>query len=167
MKFTLPWNSAAHNCKSSLRECLFEYDQPITSGAHLQGCILDNYLSRFCVIFSWSHDQENVTSCSFSQGVRRTPGICVPAPDCLISFYKTKQKLSAKLSKRGPTASLEKQGPCAQGRDEVRWRPGQKTSLVPPWSNLSSFGSKFTVLKKVLVIVLGLFVAPRSDSAPP
>jgi len=57
-----------------------------------------------------------------------------------------------------------------QGRNEVRWHPGQKTSLAspwsnrrphgrslaPPWSNLSSFESKFTVLKKVLVTLLGL-----------
>ena len=37
--------------------------------------------------------------------------------------------------------------------------PVQKASLVPPWSNLSSFGSKFTLLKKVLVTLLGLFGA--------
>jgi len=26
VKFTQPWNCAAHNCKSSLRKCLFEYE---------------------------------------------------------------------------------------------------------------------------------------------
>jgi len=26
VKFTQPWNSAAHNCKSSLRKCLLEYE---------------------------------------------------------------------------------------------------------------------------------------------
>jgi len=36
-----------------------------------------------------------------------------------------------------------------QGRNEVRWRPGQEASLEPPFSNLRSFGSKCTVLKKV------------------
>jgi len=25
-KFTQPWNSSAHNCKSSFRKCLFEYE---------------------------------------------------------------------------------------------------------------------------------------------
>jgi len=67
-----------------------------------------------------------------------------------------------------------------QGRNEVRWRPGQKTNSVPPWSNwhphdrslahlwsnLSSFEGKFTVLKKVLVTLLRLFGASSSDSAP-
>jgi len=37
----------------------------------------------------------------------------------------------------------------------VRWRPGQETSLAPPCSNLRSFGSKCTVMKKGLVILLG------------
>jgi len=47
----------------------------------------------------------------------------------------------------------------AQGRNEVRWRPGQEASLAPPCSNLRSFGSKCTMLKKVLVTLLGLFGA--------
>jgi len=65
-----------------------------------------------------------------------------------------------------------------QGRNEVRWRPGQESSFAPPCSNLRSFGSNFTGLKKVLATLLGLFGAPsvgpptvircpRSDSAPP
>jgi len=53
-----------------------------------------------------------------------------------------------------------------QERNEVRWRPGQEASLVPPCSNLRSFGSKCTVLKKVLVTLLGLLGERRSDSAP-
>jgi len=58
-----------------------------------------------------------------------------------------------------------------QGHNEVRWRPGQETSLAPPFSNLRPFGSKCTVLKKVLVTLLGLFGSsavirrPHSDSA--
>jgi len=32
-----------------------------------------------------------------------------------------------------------------QGRNEVRWRPGQEASLALPCSNLRSFGSKCTV----------------------
>jgi len=43
----------------------------------------------------------------------------------------------------------------------------KKTNLAPPWSNLSSFEGKFTVLKNVLVTLLGLFGASSSDSAPP
>ena len=49
---------------------------------------------------------------------------------------------------------------CHQGRNEVRWRPGQEASFSPPCYNLSSFGSKCTVLKKVLVLFLVLFGAP-------
>jgi len=54
-----------------------------------------------------------------------------------------------------------------QGLNEVRWRLGQEASLAPPFSNLRSFGSKCTVLKQVLVTLLGLFGAPCSDSASP
>jgi len=36
-----------------------------------------------------------------------------------------------------------------QRRIGIRWRPGQEASLAPPCSNLRSFGSKYTVLKKV------------------
>jgi len=52
-----------------------------------------------------------------------------------------------------------------QGRNEVRWRPGQEASLAPPCSNLRPCGSKCNLLKKVLVILLGLSGAFRSDSA--
>jgi len=60
-----------------------------------------------------------------------------------------------------------------QGRNEVRWRPGQDASLAPPYSNLRSFGSKCTILKNVRVTLLGFFGVhaiirrPRSISAPP
>jgi len=47
-----------------------------------------------------------------------------------------------------------------QGSNKVRWRPGQELSLAPLYSNLRSFGSKCTVLKKVFVTLLGLFGAP-------
>jgi len=46
-----------------------------------------------------------------------------------------------------------------QRRIEVRWRLGQKTSLAPACCNLRSFGSKCTVLKKVLMTLLLLFVS--------
>jgi len=55
---------------------------------------------------------------------------------------------------------------CSQGRNEVRWRPGQEASLAPACSNLRSFGSECTVLKKVLVTLLWLYCSLRSDSAP-
>ena len=53
----------------------------------------------------------------------------------------------------------------ARGKKQV-WRPHGR-SLAPLWSNLSFFEGKFTVLKKALVTLLGLFVASSSDSAPP
>jgi len=41
----------------------------------------------------------------------------------------------------------------------------QEASLAPPCSKLWTFGSKCTVLKKVLVTSLGFFGAPLSDLA--
>jgi len=59
---------------------------------------------------------------------------------------------------------------CAdQGYNEVRCRAGQEESMAPLCSNLRAFRSNCTVLKKVLVTLLGLFRAhyrPHSDSAP-
>jgi len=59
----------------------------------------------------------------------------------------------------------------SQGRNQVRWRPGQEAILAPPCSNLKSFRSKCTVLMKVLVTMLGLLGAPivirRSGIVPP
>jgi len=55
---------------------------------------------------------------------------------------------------------------CVQGRNEVRWRPGQEASLSTPCSNLRYFGSKCSVLKKVLVTILGLFGAPIVTRRP-
>jgi len=43
-----------------------------------------------------------------------------------------------------------------QGRNEVKWHPGQEASLALPCLNPRSFGSKFTVLKNVHVALLGL-----------
>jgi len=53
-----------------------------------------------------------------------------------------------------------------QGRNEVRWRLGQEVSLVPHVQN-RSFGSKCSVLKMVLLTLLGLFGVPCSNSVPP
>ena len=55
---------------------------------------------------------------------------------------------------------------CAQERNKVRWHPGWETSLAPLCLNLSSFRSKCTVLKEVLMTLLGLFSTLHSDSAP-
>jgi len=44
---------------------------------------------------------------------------------------------------------------------EVRLRPGQETSLVPPYLNLNYFGSECTALKKKLAKSLGLFGGPQ------
>jgi len=49
--------------------------------------------------------------------------------------------------------------PANQGRNEVRRHPGQQASLAPTCSNLRFFGSKCTVVKKVLVTSLRLFGA--------
>jgi len=50
----------------------------------------------------------------------------------------------------------------SQGRNEARQHPGQEASLAPPCSNLRSFGSKCTVLKKVLGTLLGRFGAQET-----
>ena len=44
--------------------------------------------------------------------------------------------------------------------------PGARSKFGAPCSNLRSFGSKYTLLKKVLVTLLGLFGALRSHSSP-
>jgi len=57
----------------------------------------------------------------------------------------------------------------ARSRDVTRCggaRGKKQLSLAPPCSNLRSFGSKCTVLKKVLVTLLGLGSAPHSHPAP-
>ena len=48
-----------------------------------------------------------------------------------------------------------------KGRTEVRLRPGQETSLAPPYLNLWYFGSKCTALKKKLTTLLRLFGPPQ------
>ena len=53
----------------------------------------------------------------------------------------------------------------ARGNKQIRRPHGR--SLAPLWSNPSSFEGKFTVLKKVLVTLLGLFGAFSNNSAPP
>jgi len=45
--------------------------------------------------------------------------------------------------------------------------PGARSKFGSPSSNLTSFGSKYTLLKKVVVTLLGLFGALRNHSALP
>ena len=49
-----------------------------------------------------------------------------------------------------------------KGRNEVGCRPGQEKDLAPSCSNLSSFGSKCSVLKKVIVTFLWDFSVPSA-----
>ena len=55
----------------------------------------------------------------------------------------------------------------SQGRNEVRWRPGQEASLALPCSNLRSSGSKYIGMKQIIVKLLGLFGAPSRHLASP
>jgi len=91
-----------------------------------------------------------------------------PADDGPESWVKTKRKLTqVQVPEMG---SLRSHG-ATQGCIEVRWHPGQEASLVPPCSNLRSFGSKCTVLKKTLATLLGVFGATQwfgsRDTVPP
>ena len=54
---------------------------------------------------------------------------------------------------------------CMQGRNEVRWHPGQETSLASPCSNLRYFGSKSAVEESTGDIVR-TFWRRHNDSAP-
>jgi len=49
---------------------------------------------------------------------------------------------------------------AAQGRNDVRWRPGLEASLTTPCSKLRSFWSIRSILKLVLVTLLGFFGTP-------
>ena len=54
-----------------------------------------------------------------------------------------------------------------QGRNEVRWRPGQETSLAPPCSNLRSCLSEVNVLfKKSAYDIVGTFWPPAAIRRP-
>ena len=73
-----------------------------------------------------------------------------------------------------PAWTLLMRSGCPQGRNEVRWRPEQEASWALPCSKLRSFKSKIrpTVLKKVLVTLLGFLAPPavigrpHTDSVP-
>jgi len=53
-----------------------------------------------------------------------------------------------------------------QGRNEIRWGPGQERSLPPPCSDLRSFGSKCTVLKKCAYNIVRTFWPPAVIRRP-
>ena len=52
-----------------------------------------------------------------------------------------------------------------KGRTEVRLRPGQETSLAPPYLNLRYFGSKCIALKEKRTTLLRLFGALQGFGA--
>ena len=54
-----------------------------------------------------------------------------------------------------------------QGRNEVRWRPGQEASLAPSCSNLKPFGSKFTVFEEVQYLWHCWDFSPPTELCPP
>ena len=93
----------------------------------------------------------------------------------LVCFYKLKNEPSpAKQRKVGvaavwnPTRAVDH---VARGVMRIDGARGNKQVLAPPCSNLRSFGSKCTVLKKVLVTFLGLLAHPavirRPRNVPP
>jgi len=82
-----------------------------------------------------------------------------------MNTWATHHGLSLLHSRTGKVHLHLKPWRSVQGRNEVRWRPEQGASLAPPCSKLMSFGSKCTVLKKVLVTLLGFFGDPRSHSS--
>jgi len=87
--------------------------------------------------------------------------------DLPITVYLLFRKFSKQASIAVAFRTSTKVIPPVQGHNEVRWRLGQEARLAPPWSKLRSFASKCTVLKKVLVILLGLFGDPAAIRRPP
>ena len=83
-----------------------------------------------------------------------------PLRDSIIWFENVLLNVLGRLSFR---ANLL---PNNQGCNEIRCHPGQEASLAPSFSNMSFFGSKCTVLKKVLVTLLGLCDAPAVIRRP-
>ena len=144
--------------------------------AHCMHC------ERWIPVLLWHNCRIRVKSVStqpwLSESIVTSPSVKPHArTDCW------KQKLRRKISLKFVTAHFANLGDLddisqldstssRQGPNEVRWRPGQEASLAPPRSNLSYFGSKCSVLKKVLVALLWLFVDPvvirhpHSDRAP-
>ena len=90
-----------------------------------------------------------------------------PAVCCLAGLPSWSSSKKSDLVPKKPDSNLKTytHKTCIHGRNKVRWSPGQEASSVSLCSNLRSCGSKCTVLKKVLVTLLGLFGVPRSHSA--
>jgi len=80
---------------------------------------------------------------------RRHPELTERAPDALPPPGK-RNRWSALFAERREWPGNTRPG------IEVRWRPGQETSLAPTCSNLRSFGRKCTAMK-LLSTLLGLF----------
>jgi len=73
--------------------------------------------------------------------------------------------LSSRIKKLCLTAVCSHMSQCLS--HVLTRRPRQEASLAPLCSNLRSFGSKSTALKRVLVTLLGHFGPLRSDLTPP
>jgi len=110
---------------------------------------------QFVIFFAMSRNFDQV---EFVRGCL----ICLTSPaltTCLCRFQLCAAPLRRTTLRSGRYRSVFFLCTHNQGHAEVRWRPGQETSLAPPCSSLRPFGSKCTVLKKVLAILLGLLGA--------
>jgi len=47
-----------------------------------------------------------------------------------------------------------------QGRNDVRWRPGQEANLAPPFSNLKSFRKEMYCIEESTCDIIGTFQRP-------
>ena len=98
----------------------------------------------------------------------------------LVEFF-SKLNVKPPCTNIKPSHTNVKPPYCRHSNDGSGWRPGQKTNSAtlvepaPPWSKFGApmVKSEFfrrqiycTVLKKVLVTLLGLFSASSSNSAP-
>ena len=82
-------------------------------------------------------------------------------------MYFPPKKLNTWLRACSPGTQERTSSRRIQGRNDVIWRPWHEASLAVPYSHLRSFGRKCTVLKKVLVKLLGLNGTRCSHLAPP
>jgi len=131
--------------------------------------VLDSDKDACCYCFSlhslhqrWSNYGPRATSDPFNQ-TRQISCIFFQVPRFRLSTAST-AACHVNRTVSGPPVARQSRirpsgqnvWPPLQGRNEIRWRPGQEASLAHQCSNLRSFGSKFTALKKVLATMLGL-----------
>jgi len=85
---------------------------------------------------------------------------------CKIDIYVGPHTFSL-APQRPPNFFIPELPLCSKkGRNKVRWCPRQEASLAPLCSNLNFFGSKWTVMRKLPMILLGLFGAPAVIRRP-